>query len=241
MQYVIILILVSVLIGLSKGGMGAVLAVLATPLLSQVMPVADAIGLALPMLMVADVFALWVYRNTWDMRYIKLVLPFAVIGIVIGTVLLANLPNQTLKHILALFTLAFAVYKLAGDRFISAEYQPRDWHGYVAGIVSGTGSALANVGGPPFTIYMLLQNLSPQTFVGTMTLFFALVNAIKLPGLMIAGLMDFSKLIGIAWVLPILPLGVWVGRYFVKRINQLAFERFMLVVLVIVAVYLLVG
>lgn len=241
MQYAFILILVCLLIGLSKGGLGAVLAVLATPLLAQVMPVSAAQGVTLPLLMVADLFALWAYRNTWDMRYIWRLLPSAAIGIVIGTVLLTGLPNQTLKHLVALFTLAFVVYRLVGDRLLSARYTPRTWHAYVAGSVSGVGSALANVGGPPFTAYLLLQKLDPLPFVGTMTLFFAIVNALKLPGLILAGIIDFNRLLGVIWVLPVLPLGVWIGRFVIKRINQRAFERFMLIVLVIVALFLLFG
>jgi len=241
MLYPIILVIVCLLIGLSKGGLGAALAVLAVPLLSQVMPVSAAQGVALPLLIVADWFALWAYRGTWNMHYIWRTIPFATIGIVVGTALLTGLPNQTLKHIVALFTLFFVLYRLFGDRLMTAEYQPRTWHAYFAGAISGLGSALANVGGPPFTAYMLLQKLEPLPFVGTITLFFAIVNALKLPGLMIAGIFDFSRLLSMIWVLPVLPIGVWIGRYVIKRINQRVFERFMLVMLVLTALILLFG
>jgi uncharacterized membrane protein YfcA len=241
MPYAFILIIVCLLIGLSKGGLGAGLAVLAMPLLAQVMPVSAAQSTALPLLIVADWFALWVYRSTWDMRYIWRLLPFAVIGIVVGTTLLTWLPNETLKQLVALFTLLFVVYRLVGDRLLTAQYTPRLWHAYVAGGVSGVGSALANVGGPPFTAYLLMQKLDPLPFVGTTTLFFAIVNLIKLPGLIWAGIFDLDSLLAVIWVLPILPLGVWIGRFVVKRINQRAFDRFMLGVLVIVALFLLFG
>ncbi len=59
---------------------------------------------------------------------------------------------------------------------------------------------------------MLLQELSPQVFVGTATLFFAVVNPIKLPGLISAGLMDLHPLIGVIWVVPLIPLCVYIGR-----------------------------
>lgn len=240
-SYYIVLTLVSLIIGLSKGGMGAVLVVLATPLLSQVMPVPSAISLTLPLLLIADVVALWMYRGTWSMYYVKLLLPFAVIGIIVGTYLLATLPNDILKVILACFSLAFVAYKVFGDRLLNARYQPREWHGYLAGGASGLGSALANTGAPPFTAYMLLQNVTPQVFVGTMTLFFAIVNLLKVPGLMLTGLMDFQQVLGVLWVVPVILFGVWLGRWIIRRINQIAFERFMLVVLVIAAIILLVN
>jgi uncharacterized membrane protein YfcA len=220
--------LVALLIGLSKGGMGAVLVVLATPLLSQVMPVTDAISLTLPLLLIADAFALWMYRRTWDMHYIRLMLPAAVVGVIIGTALLASLPDLALRRILGIFTLAFVVYKVWIEARIGAAYTPKPWHGVLAGGASGLASALANNGAPPFTAYMLLQNLTPRAFVGTTTLFFAIVNAIKLPGLIAANLFNFENLTAAWWALPTIPLGVWAGRWIVNRIDKLAFERFIL-------------
>ncbi|MDZ4763909.1 MAG: sulfite exporter TauE/SafE family protein [Chloroflexota bacterium] len=247
---IVIVSLVALLIGLSKGGMGAVLGVLATPLLSQVMPVANAISLALPLLLVGDAFALWLYWNKWEWRYIRLLMPAAIAGIIAGTLLLTVLDDVTMRRVLALFTLGFVVYKVWGEKHIGTRYTPHDWHGAVAGGASGFGSALANVGGPPFTAYMLLQNLSPIVFVGTTTLFFAIMNALKLglfavvdaadiPGLAARNLFNLSPLVEAWWVLPIIPAGVWLGRYLVRRIDKLSFERVTLVVLVIVALVLL--
>jgi uncharacterized membrane protein YfcA len=240
MEFYVVLIAVAFVIGIAKGGMGAGLAVLATPMLSLIMPVSSAISLALPMLMIADAFALWFYWKTWDMHYIRLLVPSAVLGIIVGTALLASLDNLTLKHVLGIFTLIFVIYRIADRWLRSLDYHPRRWHGYVAGVASGLGSALANTGGPPFTAYMLLQNVSPTVFVGTTTLFFAIVNAIKLPGLFLAGLMDLSRLLSVAWALPLIPVGVYAGRWMVRRINKTAFDWLMLVVLLIAAVALLI-
>lgn len=239
MEFYVILIIVALVIGLAKGGMGAVLAVLATPMLSLVMPVQAAISLSLPMLMIADAFAIWFYWNTWDLHFIRLLVPSAVLGIVVGTMLLAALDNNTLKHVLGIFTLLFVVYRIADRWLKSLDYQPRTWHGYVAGALSGLGSALANTGGPPFTAYMLLQNLSPTVFVGTTTLFFTIVNIVKLPGLVIAGIFDLNSLFQVAWVVPLIPLGVYTGRWMIQRVNRATFDWIMLAVLVIAAAALL--
>ncbi len=239
MEYYVIIITAAALVGLSKGGLGAMLGVLVTPALSMVMPVQDAISLALPLLIFGDVFALWFYWKTWDMHYIRLMLPAAIPGIIVGTFLLARLDNITLRHILGVFTLIFVIYRIASNRLKVLNYHPRDWHGYLGGAASGLGSALANNGGPPFTAYLLLQELSPEAFVGTATLFFAVVNLIKLPGLISAGLMDFSQLLGVIWVLPVIPIGVFIGRLVIGRINKVAFEWFMLAVLTLASYMLL--
>src|SRR5690606_5105514 len=155
------------------------------------------------------VFALWAYWKTWDMHYIRLMLPLAILGIGVGTFLLASLPDDVLRRLLGVFTLVFVAYRLLSAHLQTARYQPRDWHGYLAGAASGLGSALANTGAPPFTAYMLLQDVSPPVFVGTTTLFFALVNLIKVPWLVAGHLLDLSDLTRILWAMPLIPVGIW--------------------------------
>lgn len=239
MAYILIVGLSSLLIGLSKGGLGAALVVLVTPIMIQVMPVADAVSLSLPLLIIADVFALWAFWKTWDMHYIRLLLPMAILGIGVGTFLLVNLPDDVLRRLLGVFTLVFVAYRLWSARLHAESYTPRNWHGYLAGAASGLGSALANTGAPPFTAYMLLQEVSPTVFVGTTTLFFALVNLIKIPWLVAGGLLDFGDLTSILWSIPLIPVGVWLGRWLIRRLNRVAFERVMLLVLTLAGLGLL--
>ena len=139
---------------------------LIAPLLVLVMSPAAAISLSLPLLMFGDIFALYSYWKKWDMHYIRLLLPLAILGIIVGTYLLATLDSLTLRHLIGLFTLLFVVYKIADHWLKALDYQPRDWHGYLAGGIAGIGSALANAGSVPFTAYMLLQDVTPEVFVG---------------------------------------------------------------------------
>jgi uncharacterized protein len=231
--------LVTFTIGLSKGGLGAILVVLVLPLLSLVMPVRDAINLSLPLLIIADLFALAVYWRKWDMFYVRLMLPAAIIGVFAGSFILAVLPDLTLRRTLGVITLLFVVWKLVSDRAVGMNYQPRTWHGVLAGGMSGAGSALANTGAPPYTAYMLLQPVSPIVFAGTTTLFFAIVNALKVPGYLAAGVLDFSNVFEMVWVLPLIPLGVWIGRITVKRIDKPTFERLMLILLFLASLAML--
>ncbi len=239
-EFLLIILSATFLIGLSKGGLGGPVPVsLTTPLLSLVMPVAQAVSLSLPLLVVADVFALWAYWRVWDMRYVRLMLPAGVLGVIMGVWLLASLPDDVLRRILGIFTLIVIIYKFASDRLKSIEYQSRTWHGYLAGWTAGLASALANTGAPPFTAYMLLQQVPPLTFIGTTTLFFAIINALKLPGVIIADQLNFDLLLSILWVIPLIPVGVWVGRSVVRRFNPKAFENFMLVLLFCASLFLI--
>ncbi len=214
---------------------------LVTPMLSQIMPAAQAVGIVLPLLIFADGFALWAYWRQWNGLYIRRMLPLGVVGVVMGVVLLAALaPHDTLlRRVLGLFTLTIILYKTLGGQLSRVKYQPRAWHAYLAGWASGFGSALANVGAPPFTAYMLLQEVSPRVFVGTTTLFFAIINVLKLPGFLSAGVLNLAQLASVAWVALLIPLGVWLGRRFVSSVNPRVFEWIMLAALFLASLSLL--
>ena len=100
---------------------------------------------------------------------------------------------------------------------------------------------MANAGGPPVTAYLLLQKLPPLAFIGTQTLFFATINALKLPGFLSANVIDLPRLLSVLWALPIIPLGVWIGKWVILRLNQRVFEWLMLILLVYAGVSLLLG
>lgn len=234
-----VVVVAGLLIGLSKGGLGAVLVVLVAPILSLVMPTSEALSFSLPLLIFADVLALYIYWKKWDSNYLRLMVPAAIVGIVVGTWLLATLPDIAMRRILGIFTLIFILFRVLSARLMTVEYQPRNWHGYLTGAVSGLGSSLANSGSPPFTVYMLMQEVSPEVFVGTTTIFFAIVNTLKLPAQMAAGLMSFDRLLATLWVVPIVVFGVWVGQWMIKRINQVVFERILLLLLFIVSMVLI--
>ena len=92
---------------------------------------------------------------------------------------------------------------------------------------------MLNAGGPPITSYLLLQPITPTVFMGTNTLFFAIINLLKLPGSLAAGVVEPSAL---AWSMafcPLVAIGVFLGRYVIARIDAKVFDHIMTVVLVI--------
>lgn len=231
--------LAALYVGLVKGGLGPVGGALLVPVLSTRMPVADAVSLTLPLLLVGDWFALPVYWRTWDARLLRLMLPAAIAGVLIGTALLSALPDDVLRRALGLITLLAVAYKLGSDSLSALRYRPHNWHGWLAGAASGFMSALANVGAPPITAYLLLQRVRPITFIGTTVLFFLVMNAVKLPMFLAADLLDAQTVIGMLWALPLIPIGVWGGKRLIERLDARRFERLMLVLLAGSGLYLL--
>ena len=157
MDFSFVILIAAIAIGLVKGGIGGPFAgAVILPLLTQRMSVAAAVGVAMPLLIVGDLFAMRFYWREWDARFLRLLLPGAVVGIIAGTLLLVALPDLVLRRLLGITTLTVVFYKVASDSLEQIEYRPRDWHGQLAGMASGFASALANLGGPPITAWLLL-------------------------------------------------------------------------------------
>ena len=241
MEEIVIFALTGILIGFSKGGLGGPVPVaLTVPMLTLIIDPQVAVALILPLLIFADAFALYIYWKQWDRQYIKLMLLPGLIGVALGMLVLRGIDPVTLKRVIGGLTLVALAFKVASDHLANMTYRPQKWHGYFAGWASGFGSTLANVGAPPFTAYLLLQpKMTPRRFVGTTTLFFAVMNLTKLPGYVAINIFDFDRLISIAWVFVLIPPAVLVARYLIDHINQQVFEWLMMAPLAVLSLYLL--
>jgi uncharacterized membrane protein YfcA len=240
--FLIMLVAVTFLVSLSKGGLGGMAGTLSTPLMALVMPVNRVLGLLLPIMLLADMFSIAFHWKHWNGRLVWLLLPGAVVGVTIGTYFVTNVSTQVLKIGLAIISLLFVAYKLFEKRIIgSSKYEERNWHGWLAGSTAGFTSAMAHSGVPPISIYLMLQNVTPRVFVATAVLFYAILNWVKVPYYYFTGMFDFKLLWQIAWVFPIVPLGVWFGRWMVTKVSKNIFDNIILVLLVITALLLIFG
>jgi uncharacterized membrane protein YfcA len=238
--FFIMIAVVAFMISLSKGGLGGMLGALATPMMALVMPANQVVGLLLPIMLLADVFALAFNWRKWDGRLIWLLLPGAVIGVTIGTFFIANAPVNLLKIMLAAIALSFVIYKIFEKRILgSLKYQERKWHGWLAGTAAGFASSLAHSGGPPIIIYFMLLEVTPNVFIATSVLFFAILNWVKVPYYLYIHLFDFHKLLQIAWVIPLVPIGAWFGRWMANKIPKAIFDGIMVGLLALAAVLLI--
>jgi uncharacterized protein len=224
--------LLGFLVGFAKGGFATVGALHVT-VLSLILPVTQAVGILLPILMVGDLFALYFYWKQWDAVILKRMLLWAILGALVGTYLLTILSTNTLRLVLGLFVLVIVIYKLVSDRLKKLAYESRPWHGPAAGALSGLSSGMFNNGGPPFNAYMLFQGASPRTFAATAAIFFAILNLVKIPGFLYTGVLDVNLLLSVWWSILFIPLGVWTARWVVSHLDAKLFEWVIIVLLVI--------
>jgi uncharacterized membrane protein YfcA len=74
--------------------------------------------------------------------------------------------------------------------------------------------------------------------IATSTIYFAILNLIKVPGFLYTGVLDISLLVSLWWVFPFIPVGIWVARMTLTRVSPLAFEWIIIVLLIFSSLYL---
>ena len=72
------------LIGISKSGFGSGFGGLAVPLIALTVTVPEAAAVLMPLLLVLDVLALRAYKDGYDKALLRQLLPWSMLGIVIG-------------------------------------------------------------------------------------------------------------------------------------------------------------
>lgn len=107
-----------VALGLSKGGFAGV-GQMATPMLALVMPPLEAAAVMLPIMIVQDGFALWVYRKDWDGRILAVVIPGALLGIGVAWVLASYISDAAVRVFIGVTTIAFVLYSWIGPSQIA--------------------------------------------------------------------------------------------------------------------------
>ena len=212
-------------IGFGKAGVAGTLGPFVTVVMALVLPADVALGLLLPMLIVADGFAMAAYWRKWDTAALWPLLLAAVLGIAVGTLTINAVDETILRRIIAVSILAFATLFVLtrGARMPVAAERP--W-AIAAGTASGFVSTVAHSGGPPIVAYLMSTRTEP-------------VNLIKVPGYFFAGLFDGDRLLTTAPAWIFVPLGIFLGKRLVHRVNTEVFERLILTLLVTGAVVLL--
>lgn len=245
MSFWITAILAITLVGVSKAGFGGGTGLIATPLLALTIPVTDAAALLLPLLIVADMFSLYHYWHAYNRRLIRLMVPAALVGIVVGTLLFDTFSHndRVLKIGIGVLSLLFLLFELLRKQIFArlAERQPSDGIGIFLSSIAGFTSTLAHAGGPPIAMFLLPQQLPRQVFVGTTVVFFTIVNLIKLIPYGYLGLLNIGNLTTILILSPLAYVGVRLGVYLNRQFTDQWFNRAIYVLLFFTGVQLIVG
>ncbi len=226
------------LLGISKSGFGAGFGSLAVPLMALAVSVPQAAAILMPVLLLMDLLGMAAFRRHLDRRLLWFLLPWGLAGIALGTLLFRLLDGRAVAGILGVVILAFLAQRLLFPPKPDSPPPPR-WVGALLSATSGFTSFIAHAGGPPINAYVIPLRLSPVLFTGTMAFFFFFINLSKWVPYYWLGLLDWRNLGTSLVLLPLAPLGVWIGVRIAHRIQPVLVYRLIHIGMFLTAVKLL--
>ena len=165
-------------IGLARGGAPSI-GTLAVPLLALVISPLTAAGLLLPVLIFADVFALWTYRKFIDLRLIRIAIPGILIGTAVGWGTAHLVSDAHVRVIVGGIGLVFSLNFLFRSMQVDAARAPNVAAGVFWTTIAGFTSFVSHAGAPPWQVWALPLKLPKLVFAGTTTAVFAIMNVLK--------------------------------------------------------------
>ncbi|MEM1273325.1 MAG: sulfite exporter TauE/SafE family protein [Pseudomonadota bacterium] len=232
-------VFVIVITGISKSGFGGGLGVMAVPIMSVFVAPQFAAGVMMPILLAMDVLIVVRYRKHWQRAIVQALLPAALVGLCAGALSFEYMNADHIRFVVGVLAMVFvAQFLLQSTRALSPKPMGRAavW---TFGALSGFASYIAHAGGPPVKGYLLRQNLDKTDFVGTNTIYFFTLNALKTVAYGSTGTMGTESLMVSLILTPFLFLGVFVGLRLHKLVDQRIFVKVVYGFLALAAVRLL--
>ena len=200
-----------------------------------------ATGVMLLMICAGDIFAVSYYRKNADWKIVLRLLPYTILGLVLGFVTLRFLHKpEHLRMMIGWIILLLAAVHLVRVAFFKHAAVPSHWaFSAVVGLTAGFTTQVANAAGPVMALYLLSMKLPKDRYVGTCAWFFMIMNWTKLPVFCFEGRVTAAALHAVLPVLPLILAGAVLGVLFVKRAPQRFFEIVVEIIVIVSAVKLL--
>ena len=141
-----------------------------------------------------------------------------VIGMPLGTYVLASVESSLLKRLFGLFLMGYALKMLMGWK-ASGKEEPKNHIGLIAGFLGGCSGGMFAAGAPPVIIYLNRKIADKQAFRATLILYFLVANSWQCATLFYVGLINGDVLRFALYMLPAFIVGNLIGSVLHIKIN----------------------
>jgi uncharacterized membrane protein YfcA len=177
-----IALVAAICIGVSKAGFSGI-SMVSVVLLAEVYGARASVGLALPLLIAADLMAYPAFLKHGSWKPVWKLLPATLVGLGLGWWLLGKIDDQIARRIIGscvLLMVLIQAFRKMKPVFFDKLAESRGL-GVAAGAMGGFATMLANAAGPVIQLYFLARRLPKMEMIGIGARFFLLVNLIKIP------------------------------------------------------------
>lgn len=218
--------LAAFLLGMGKAGFKG-LGVLIVLLMALVFGGKTSTGVLIPLMILADVFAVIHYNRHTQWVYLKKLLPTMGVGVLIGVWIGNDISELLFKQIMAVFILVTVAIMIFMEKK-KANDIPSHWaFSSGTGLLAGITSMIGNLAGSFADIYFLAMRLPKNEFIGTAAWLFFIINVFKLPfHIFVWKTVTVESLSLNLLFIPAIVLGFYVGVFIVNKINNAAYRKF---------------
>ena len=228
-----LILLIGFMVGLAKAGIHGT-TLLSVPLLALMFGGKASSGLMLPMLIMADIFAVHHYHRHANWQFLIKLFPAAVVGVLLGTWLGEKIDDALFVQIMAaiIFISVGLMIWLERNKTKVPDYT---WFAVGTGTLGGFTTMVGNLAGSVMAVYLLSMRLPKNVFIGTAAWFFLVINLFKVPfHVFVWETITWDSFKLNLMTLPVIIAGVYTGIWLVKKISEQHY-RWLVIVMTLVA------
>ena len=171
-----------------------------------------------------------------DWTELRWMIPFSIVGAVVGVTLLVNLPQRAIMTALGAFLLIYAVYSLRQDG--APGRVSRVWAPFT-GFIGGSMGTLLGIAAPPYAIYLARRLVDTGAYRATLSNMVIFSTTTRALVFLAGGLMLADRLTAFALLLPFALAGLGIGTRISKRVSRAQLLRVISVLLMLIGASLL--
>lgn len=224
----LIVFLCALLIGMSKTGLSG-LGLMVVPILATVFGGRPSVGMLLPVLIFADVFAVTWYHRHAEWKHVLRLLPWAFLGILAAVWTGKAISDTVFNRLLAGIVIAGIGLMIWQDFRKKKEIPDYWWFSMILGLLGGFATMIGNAAGPVMALYLLSMRLPKNRYIGTAAWFFFIVNLSKVPFHVLAwGTITRHTFLFDVMLIPAVAAGAFLGIWLVRLIPERAYRIFIM-------------
>ena len=196
-------------------------------------------GIVLPLLCFTDIMAVIYYNRHAQWKHFWKLIPWMVIGVLIGVYVGKDLDEAIFKRIMAVIIILTIAIMIILEFRKTAAMPANKLFGAGMGLISGFTTMLGNLAGAFSNIYFLAMRMPKNNFIGTAAWLFLVINLFKLP----FQVFYWKNITPVTlqtdlFLLPALIAGFWAGVKIVSKIEDESYRKIVIALTLIGAVFI---
>ena len=237
LQY-LLAFLAALLVGINKSGISGMDVIVVTVLIF-IFGARVSTGILMPLLMIGDFMAVIYYHRHAQWKYLFILLPWMMAGIITGVFVGKNLSEQAFRQWMSVIVLVTTLFMFWWNSRKNKSVPDNKVFASSMGYAAGFTTMVGNLAGAFSNIYFLAMRLPKEQFIGTASWLFCIINLIKLPiHIFVWKTISVDTLLTDLQLMPLIIIGFLIGVRLLKKTSEKLFRQLVLVLTAIGAVVL---